>query len=69
MPSSEVMKKFSAGKLRSGGKGKGHPKVTNPKQAVAIMYSERRDEDLGLGHPGKKESKKKSFAKAINRRN
>ena len=32
------MKEFSEGKLHSGSK-KG-PKVTNPKQAVAIAYSE-----------------------------
>lgn len=36
----KVMKEFKAGTLRSGGpKG---PKVTNPKQAVAIGYSEAR---------------------------
>jgi len=34
----KVMKEFSEGKLHSGSK-KG-PKVTNPKQAVAIAYSE-----------------------------
>lgn len=67
------MKKFHAGKLHSGGKGKGHPKVTDPMQAVAIMYSERRQESsrAGLGGPGESETpkkKKKSFAKAINRR-
>ena len=47
MPWQEVMAKFKAGKLRSGSK-KG-PKVTNPKQAVAIMHSEKR---AGL-HGGK----------------
>lgn len=36
----KVMKEFSAGKLHSGSK-KG-PEVTNPKQAVAIGYSEAR---------------------------
>lgn len=42
MPSSQVMPKFKAGKLRSGSKtGK---RVTNPKQAVAIMLSEKRAE-------------------------
>jgi hypothetical protein len=40
MPSSEVMHKFKAGKLRSGSGGK----VSNPKQAVAIMLSEKRNE-------------------------
>ena len=34
------MKEFEAGKLHSGSK-KG-PKVTNPKQAIAIGYSEAR---------------------------
>lgn len=36
----KVMKEFAAGKLHSGSK-KG-PVVTNPKQAVAIGYSEAR---------------------------
>ena len=39
MPASKVMPKFSEGKLHSGSK-KG-PLVTNPKQAVAIKYSEQ----------------------------
>ena len=38
MPWNEVLPKFRSGKLYSGGTGK---KVTNPKQAVAIMYSEQ----------------------------
>jgi Family of unknown function (DUF6496) len=42
MPASEVMKKFKAGKLRSGSKH--GPKVTNPKQARAIQISEARAE-------------------------
>jgi hypothetical protein len=41
MPSSAVMGKFKSGVLKSGGSGK---RVTNPKQAVAIMYSEKRTE-------------------------
>lgn len=42
MPSSEVMHKFGKGNLHSGSKdGK---KVTNRKQAVAIMLSEKRNE-------------------------
>ena len=45
MPSKDVMRKFSAGKLRSGSK-KG-PKVKNRKQAVAIMLSEKRKEEKG----------------------
>jgi len=40
------MKKFKKGKLRSGNRKTGK-KVTNPKQAVAIMYSERRAEKKG----------------------
>ena len=37
----KVMNEFKHGELHSGSK-KG-PKVTNPKQAVAIAYSEERD--------------------------
>lgn len=40
MPSSQVMSKFKSGKLRSSS----GDKVTNPKQAVAIMLSEKRNE-------------------------
>ena len=40
MPYDEVMGKFKAGTLSSGSK-KG-PKVTNRKQAIAIMLSEKR---------------------------
>ncbi len=40
MPFDEVMHKFGAGKLHSGSKS--GPKVGNPKQAVAIMLSEKR---------------------------
>ncbi len=39
MPWNEVMSKFKSGALKSGGSGK---KVSNPKQAVAIMLSEKR---------------------------
>lgn len=38
MPYTEVMHKFKAGTLRSGGDGK----VTDRKQAIAIMLSEKR---------------------------
>jgi len=48
MPYTEVMPKFGKGELHSGSKS--GPKVTNPKQAVAIMYSEKR-----AGEGGKKE--------------
>lgn len=45
MPSSEVMSKFKRGKLHSGSKtGK---KVTNRKQAIAIMMSEKKNESKG----------------------
>ena len=43
MPSSEVMKKYGAGKLRSGNKRTGKV-VTSQKQAVAIKLSEQRKE-------------------------
>jgi len=39
MPFNKVMPKFGKGELHSGSKG--GPVVTNPKQAVAIMYSEK----------------------------
>ena len=39
MPWDEVMHKWKSGDLKSGGDGK---KVTNQKQAVAIMLSEKR---------------------------
>jgi hypothetical protein len=53
MPSSEVLHKWKAGKLHSGGPN--GPKVTSQKQAVAIMLSERRKEDA---HGGKYPEKK-----------
>ena len=47
MPSKNVMPKFKKGQLHSGSKtGK---KVTNPKQAVAIMLSEKRKEAANGG--------------------
>lgn len=51
----KVMKEFKSGKLHSGSK-KG-PEVTNPKQAVAIAYSEA--EKSGAKLPKKKKMKKK----------
>lgn len=42
MPSSEVLHKFKAGQLHSGGPG--GPVVKNRKQAIAIMLSEKRNE-------------------------
>lgn len=52
MPWNKVMGKFKAGKLHSGSK-KG-PEVTDPKQAVAIMMSEK-----AAAAKGKKEYKAK----------
>lgn len=42
MPSSEVMGKWKKGTLKSGGSGK---PVASQKQAVAIMLSEKRNEE------------------------
>ncbi len=47
MPSSAVMHKWKTGKLRSGS-SKG-PKVKSQKQAVAIMLSEKRNENAHGG--------------------
>jgi len=55
MPYTEVMHKFGEGKLHSGSKG--GPKVTNKKQAVAIMLSEKKE-----ASKGKKEYKPKGRA-------
>jgi hypothetical protein len=41
MPSSQVMSKYKAGTLKSGGSGK---PVKNRAQAIAIMMSEKRNE-------------------------
>lgn len=54
MPSSQVMHKFKKGKLHSGSKsGK---KVTDRKQAIAIMMSEKKNEKK---HGGKYKHKMK----------
>ena len=59
MPSSEVMKKFSKGKLHSGSlKG---PIVTNPRQAIAIkMGEERKEEAHGGRYPEKRAKRPKA---------
>jgi len=57
MPSSEVMHKFGKGKLHSGSK-KGK-KVTNRKQAIAIMLSEKKKEKKSGGYYSDKVGKKK----------
>ena len=48
MPSSEVMHKWKTGQLHTGGRG--GPKVTSQKQAIAIMKSEERTEAKHGGH-------------------
>jgi hypothetical protein len=55
MPYNEVMPKFGKGNLHSGSKS--GPVVKNPKQAVAIMYSEK-----GEAKKGKKEYQPKGKA-------
>lgn len=52
MPSSQVMHKYKHGKLHSGSKR--GPKVKNRKQAIAIMLSEKRKEQSGSGHYGRR---------------
>jgi hypothetical protein len=54
MPFNEVMPKFKAGMLHSGSKT--GPKVDSPKQAVAIMLSEKK-----AAKSGKKEYKSSSL--------
>lgn len=44
MPYDEVLHKFKAGTLKSGGSGK---RVRNRKQAIAIMLSEKRKAEQG----------------------
>lgn len=46
MPWDEVMHKFGSGSLKSGGSGK---KVTDKKQALAIMFSEKGEAAKGKG--------------------
>ena len=63
MPSSKVMSKWKAGKLRSGSKrGK---KVKSHAQAVAIMLSERRKEKA---HGGRYKDRKKQHRRKQRRR-
>ncbi len=67
MPSSEVMSKWKAGKLRSGSKrGK---KVKNQKQAVAIMLSEQRKEKAHGGrYPESHKGRRKQHRRKQRRR-
>jgi len=56
------MHRFKHGTLRSGSKKlpkRKRPKVTNPKQAVAIMMSEKRAEAAGKGHRKRSRAKKR----------
>lgn len=55
MPASEIMKKFRARTLHSGGSGK---IVTNPKQAKAIQLSYAREEGHDIPKRGKKPKRK-----------
>ena len=57
MPYTEVMSKWKAGKLKSGGSG---APVTNQKQAVAIMLSEKR---AAAGGKTEYRSKKRKYKK------
>jgi len=64
MPSSQVMHKFKTGELHSGGKG--GPVVKSRPQAIAIMLSEKRNEQE-TGSPdrvkrGKKPTRKGRLA-------
>ena len=54
MPFDQVLPKFKKGNLHSGSKG--GPQVTDPKQAIAIMLSEKRS-----GKSEYKSKKKKSI--------
>lgn len=58
MPSDQVMKKFGAGKLRSGNKRTGKL-VTGRKQAIAIKMSEQKREGGG-GKRGHKRGRYKT---------
>ena len=58
MPWDEVMSKWKSGELKSGG---GDKKVTNRKQAIAIMLSEKRKSG------SKPEYRSKKFAHARKR--
>lgn len=64
MPSSHVMHKFKHGRLHSGSK-KG-PVVKNPKQAKAILMSEKRAEKKSGGkYPEKKGGSAKAREKRL----
>ena len=58
MPAEEVMHKFKEGELHSGSKT--GPKVSNRKQAIAIMLSEKRAAKGGKSEYKKSGGKKSS---------
>lgn len=58
MPWDEVMHKFKAGSLKSGGSGK---PVQSRKQAIAIMLSEKRQASAGKSEYKSKKGKKSAF--------
>jgi hypothetical protein len=58
VPASQVMGKFKRGKLHSGSKH--GPRVTNPKQAKAILLSEARDEGYNIPKKVKKRGRKRA---------
>jgi hypothetical protein len=62
MPYTEVMSKWGKGELHSGSKS--GPKVTNQKQAVAIMLSEKRAAKKGKKEYQAKGMKLSSLARA-----
>jgi hypothetical protein len=65
MPSDEVMHKFHHKELYSGG---GNQRVTNRKQAIAIMLSEKRNEARHGGRYKHAKKKKRSLADAYHER-
>jgi len=68
MPASNVMPKFKSGKLHSGSKS--GPKVTDPKQAKAILLSEARGEGYDIPKKSARVSKpaSKPHGKKYNKR-
>lgn len=63
MPWDEVMHKWKAGDLHSGGPG--GPKVTNQKQAVAIMMSEKRAASHGKKEYAAKHARRRGQRRAL----
>jgi len=61
MPWDQVMSKWKSGDLHSGSKS--GPKVGNPKQAVAIMLSEKRKAQSGKSEYKSKDPLSKAMGK------